>query len=242
MPEYTDSISGLLQNLNYDVCYNPSFIAQGSIISNLQHPNFVLIGGNNEDCMRRLADVHKSFIQNNADVHMMKPLEAEITKISLNCFITTKISFANMVGDLLVSKGLDPGTVLNAIGSDIRVGNKYLSYGYGFGGPCFPRDNRALSFYAKSQGHNFQLCKTTDRLNNQHLLYQYEKLKNKGEPVEFTFITYKDDSDILDESQKLKLAEMLARSGISVLIKEREHIIKKLKDHYSNMFEYVVKT
>jgi nucleotide sugar dehydrogenase len=239
MPEYTDSVIEKLEKLNYDVCYNPTFIAQGSIIQNLLYPNMVLIGGKCLDTMRMIDDIHRAFVKNNAPIHKLLPLEAEITKISINCFITTKISFANMIGDLLHSKGLNCDNVLNCVGSDTRIGNLYLKYGYGFGGPCFPRDNRALSCYAEENGFSFDLCKVTDKLNRGHLQYQYDMLMKTSDDIEFTYITYKDNSDILEESQKLKLAIMLADAGRKVVIKERPMVIMKLKEVYMDKFSYI---
>lgn len=241
MPEYTDTITEKLKEYNYDVCYNPTFIAQGSIIDNLINPNIVLIGGQSQDAIQIITDIHRNMVKNNSSVHTMSAFEAEITKISINCFITTKISYANMIGDLLQSKGVEPSIVLNAIGSDDRIGNKYLKYGYGFGGPCFPRDNRALKLYANTQGHDFELCSTTDNQNKYHLIHQYNSMKDSIEPIIFDYITYKDSSDILEESQKLKLACMLSEKGCKVIIKERKHIISKLKDDYGDIFEYIEK-
>lgn len=233
MPEYTDTLIDKFKqsNINIDICYNPTFIAQGSIIQNLINPELILIGGYSMDSMNVIENIHKQITNNNVSFHKMTPIEAEITKISINCFITTKISFANMIGDLLISKNINPDTALNAIGSDSRIGNKYLKYGYGFGGPCFPRDNRALNIYSKKTGFDFVLCQTTDYLNEQHLKNQFEQLKNNSS-VEFEYITYKDTSDILEESQKLKLALMLYDAGCKVIIRERAHIIEKLKTLY----------
>jgi UDPglucose 6-dehydrogenase len=239
MPEYTDSIAISLNELNYKVCYNPMFIAQGSIIHDLKNPPLILIGSDFDATALCLKKIHRSFATS-ANIHKMSRTEAEICKIAINCFITAKISYANMIGDLLHKKGFEPSSVLNAIGSDSRIGNKCLKYGHGFGGPCFPRDNRALYHYADSQGFAFELCKTTDNMNATHLLYQYHDMKNKNEQVVFTYITYKDDSDILEESQKLRLACMLAEDGCKVVIKERDHVINKLKELYKDMFEYVL--
>lgn len=240
MPEYTDSVYNKLNEYNYDICYNPTFIAQGSIIANLINPNLILIGGSNRESLDTIEAIHKTIVKNDTTFHKMTPLEAEITKISINCFITTKISFANMVGDLLMSKDINPEKVLDAVGADCRIGNRYLKYGFGFGGPCFPRDNKALNYYADSQGFNFQLCKSTDDLNKSHLLFQFNSLKDSNKPIEFTYITYKDNSDILEESQKLKLAVMLAEHGCKVIINERYYIIEKLKQQYGNVFEYII--
>jgi len=241
MPEYTDSIIKRFEAKNNShICYNPTFIAQGSIIENLINPELILIGGHSKYAMNKIESIHKQIIKNNAIIQHITPIEAEISKICINCFITTKIAFANMVGDLVVSKNIEPNNILNAIGSDSRIGNKYLGYGYGFGGPCFPRDNKAIYHYAKNNGFDFHLCETTDKLNNDHLQNQFQSIINKRvSNYEFTYVTYKDTSDILEESQKLKLALMLVDAGIKVTIKERFHVIEKLRNLYGNeKFDY----
>ena len=237
MPEYTDAVINNIEE-NIKICYNPTFIAQGSIIDNLTNPEIILLGSYSKKTTDIIQNIHKKIIKNNADIHIMTPIEAEIAKISINCFITSKITYANMIGDLLISKNINPSNVLNAIGSDTRIGNKYLSYGFGFGGPCLPRDNKALYIYSKNNNFNFRICETTDILNYEHLLFQFNSIIKYKTDYEFTYITYKDSSDILEESQKLKLAIMLVDAGINVTIKERSYIINILKDLYRNKFTY----
>lgn len=237
IPEYSNSIKDKLKDNNFTLCYNPSFIAQGSIIDNIINPDMILIGIDDDDnCenSNKIIDIYDKIIINN-DINkykIMKLFEAEITKLAINCFITTKISYANLIGDLISNKNYDPNIVLNAIGSDKRIGNKYFKYGYGFGGPCLPRDNKALLRYTKLNNFDFEICKINDKNNENHLLYQFEELKKSTEPIIFKYITYKDSSDILEESQKLKLAILLANNKNKVIIYERPQIIKILKDKY----------
>ena len=195
----------------------------------------------NEDNYNKIVDIYDKILINNNDktkYKKMNLLEAEITKLSINCFITTKITYANMIGDYLINKNCNPDIVLNAIGSDTRVGNKYFNYGFGYGGPCLPRDNKALYEYGKLNNYNFNICNINDINNSNHLLFQYEKLRNSNEPIEFRYITYKDTSDILEQSQKLELAILLAKNKNKVIIYERPYIIEILKDKYNNLFEY----
>ena len=239
--EYCDSIKEKLKSYNISLCYNPSFIAQGSIINNIINPDIILIGidddGNTN--YNKIVDIYdKILINDNGNYKRMNLLESEITKLSINCFITTKITYANMIGDYLINKNCDPDIVLNAIGSDTRIGNKYFNYGYGYGGPCLPRDNKALYEYGKQNNYNFNICNINDLNNSKHLLFQYEHLKNSKEPIEFKYITYKDTSDILEESQKLELALLLANNKNKVIIYERPNIIKILKNKYNDLFEY----
>jgi nucleotide sugar dehydrogenase len=245
IPEYCDSIKEKLKSNNYSLCYNPSFIAQGNIIDNIINPDIILIGlddnDNDNDNYNIIVNIYDKIVINNDKnkYKKMKLLEAEITKLSINCFITTKITYANMIGDYLVKKNCNADIVLNAIGSDSRIGNKYLNYGFGYGGPCLPRDNKALYEYGNQNKYNFNICNINDENNSNHLLFQFENLKNSIEPIEFKYITYKDTSYILEKSQKLELAILLANNKNKVIIYERPYIIKILKDKYNDLFKYI---
>ena len=239
MPNYCSTIHSKIKDYNYNICYNPSFISQGSIIANITCPDMILIGNDNSDNSDNsdLIELHKSIIKNKeTKFNIMNLLEAELTKISINCYITMKITYANLLGDLCKSLNCNPSIVLDAIGSDNRIGNKYFNYGYGFGGPCLPRDNKALFYFTnnnKNPNINFDICHIIDQNNKNHLLYQFDNLKESKEPIEFKYITYKETSDILEESQKLLLAIKLAEYGKKVIIYERPEIITILKNKYS---------
>lgn len=240
MPNYCNKILEKIKDYNYDICYNPSFIAQGSIINNIINPDFILIGIESNN-YSNIINIHKKIIEKDIKFKVMNLLEAELTKIAINCFITMKISYANLIGDFAKSLNCNPSIILDGIGTDSRIGNKYLNYGYGFGGPCLPRDNNALYNYFNKMNNdkniNFDICNITDRNNKNHLLFQFEELKDIKDPIEFHYITYKDSSDILEESQKLKLALLLLDNGNNVIIHERLEIIEilKTKYNYSNL-------
>ena len=147
-PGDCDFFEDRLSETGFDLYYNPEFIAQGSIVNDLRRSDMVLIGGSG----RHSKEIELIYgrIQRGykiPSIHFMSTKAAEITKIAVNCFLTTKISYANMLGQVLSMSGLgdEINGVLKAIGSDDRIGNKYLKFGFGFGGPCFPRDNRAFA-------------------------------------------------------------------------------------------------
>ena len=151
----------------------------------------------------------------------MSTKAAEVTKIAVNCFLTTKISYANMLGQVLTMSGMEDeiDNVLNSIGSDRRVGKKYLKYGFGFGGPCFPRDNRAFASYASKVGVDHNIGHVTDAFNEEHatFLKEYFIYKNKKKiPFFFNYLTYKPDTDILTESQQYRLCLNLLNEGYIV--------------------------
>lgn len=243
-PGYCDSISQKLNKYNYEIVYNPEFIAQGSILNDQLNPDFVLIGCQSIEGKNIVESLYLDLCQNNPTIHKMSLIEAEIAKIALNCFITTKIAYANMVGDIAVKLGASPDTILNAIGSDSRIGNKYLKYGFGFGGPCFPRDNRAFGIVCEENGIYPYISYATDKSNNAHLGYQIDefiqKNPNKTIPVTIKHVTYKINSDILEESQRLKFAEELQRLGYTVIIQDKLNVIEKLQGLYENTFKYEI--
>ena len=118
----------------------------------------------------------------------MSATAAELVKLAVNCFLTTKISYANMVGEVLALSGRSDEIdgVLKAIGSDSRIGKKFLNFGYGYGGPCLPRDNRSFAACAKKLGLDYDLGTTTDKFNNEHarflvcLLYTSPSPRDRG--------------------------------------------------------------
>ena len=239
MPGFCDSIKEKLADLNYDVSYNPEFIAQGTIIQNQENPDTVLIGEANVEIGNKLQEIYKKHTKNDPKICRMTPLEAEITKLSLNCFLTTKIAYTNMIGDIVDKAGGNPDVVLSAIGSDTRVGQKFLKYGFGYGGPCLPRDNRALGVYAKKIGLPAKISEATDSSNSDHLDFMVQRSK-ENKTIILEKVTYKPESTMLVESQKLKFADKLADLGGSVIIRERKSVIDELKKEFGEKFHYEI--
>ena len=210
-----------LEICGVDVFYNPEFIAQGSIIKDLRNADMVLIGGYGH----HIPVLEKIYYGIQGEpypyIHNMSTKAAELTKIAVNCFLTTKVSYANQVGQVMIKDGMESEVdiVLNAIGSDSRIGTKYLGFGFGFGGPCFPRAHRAFAAYARAVGVNHAIGETTDNFNNEHsnFLRDYYVNKNKGElPFCFKYLTYKPGIDILTESRPYDLALALLEEGYKV--------------------------
>lgn len=236
-----------LQSYGVSVIYNPEFIAQGSIIRDLTHADMVLIGGDNEEVMQTLSEMYKKIQVIKPVISTMSSTSAEIVKIAINCYMTTKISFANMIGEVLVLSGLEDEieSVLSSIASDSRIGSKYLKFGFGFGGPCLPRDNRAFGKYAEKLGLKYNLGTTTDDFNNEHAKFLKNYFINKNVdnlPFHFEYISYKRGTDILTESQQYKLCTDLLESGYEVYVSDNPHIIKQvevlLKNQYGDKIHF----
>jgi nucleotide sugar dehydrogenase len=224
-----------LNTAGVNVLYNPEFIAQGSIIKDIQTADMVLIGGTDQKSINSVISLYTELQSRDPNIHCMSLTAAEVVKIAVNCYLTTKISYANIVGQVLISAGLDNevDAVLSAIGSDTRIGKKYLNFGHGFGGPCLPRDNRSFGNYATSLGIDFNLGTQIDEFNKSHLgfLKQYYINKNIDNlPFYFKYVSYKESTDIFEESQQLALCKELLKDGFLVCIEDSYLINSYLKD------------
>jgi len=240
MPGYSDQLAQRLKPFGYTVTYNPEFIAQGSIIRDQQQPDQILIGEGDPEATELLKEVYARICVSNPGIHVMNRKSAEICKLATNCFLTMKISFANAIGDLAETTGAEPDKILAAIGSDTRIGEKYLRYGFGFGGPCFPRDNQALNKFARESGIPLKLSEATVAVNKEHLDFQFRKyMAENSDTIVLDYLTYKKGTDILEESQQLQLALMLVSAGKKVCIKESSHIRQKLETDYPGLFEFL---
>ena len=235
---------------NVKVFYNPEFIAQGTIINDLRNADMVLLGydvslGSDIPILKDIRRLYEKIQVNRTIVCTMSTTAAEITKIAINCFLTTKISYANMLGDLLHLAGCGDEIVgvLGAIGADTRIGRKYLNYGLGYGGPCLPRDNRAFAAFAKQLGLKYNLGFVTDAINEEHAAFVcnfYEKMNGKDLPFYFDFITYKKGTDILTESQQYRLCIDLLDRGHSVIIHNDKRVLNQVHDFLVEKYDHKV--
>ena len=235
-PGDVEQIQNKLSMFSIQVAYNPEFIAQGEIVKGLEESDIVLIGTEYNELANELIQIYEKIQITPVNAHIMSPKAAEITKIGINCFLTTKISYANMMGDILTKSNLgnEINSVLSAIGGDTRVGKKYMKYGFGFGGPCLPRDNRALGHYANELGMKLNLPLTVDDFNKEHAEFVknffIKQNPDKTIPFVMNYITYKRGTDILEESQQFKLCLDLLEEGYYVNVIEIDAVIKQLSE------------
>ena len=236
-----------LKDLNIDVFYNPEFIAQGTIIKDLRRADMVLIGGKRNETYDQLCELYNRIQEIPPKISIMSTTAAELVKLAVNCYLTTKISYANMVGQVMSLSGMEEEipTVLGAIGDDTRVGRRYLNFGFGFGGPCLPRDNRAFAAHAKQLGLDYNLGETTDNFNNEHATFLKENFIYKNIdnlPFYFDYVSYKKGTDILTESQQYKLCIDLLDDGYTVYINDNDAImdmiIKDLSEKYPDTVKF----
>ncbi len=207
---------------DFGFCYNPEFIALGNVIRGLLEPDLVLIGESDADSGAVLEAFYKKYNVNRPQISRMSLVSAELTKISLNSYITMKISFTNqlrMIAERFPKA--DIHSVLDAIGSDSRIGKKYLRAGLSYGGPCFPRDNRLVAYTARQVGLSAPLAEASDQVNETTKRDLLEKVKARiaeGNTVAVLGLSYKPDTYITEEAAGLYLAQQLKHQGFRVLV------------------------
>ncbi len=168
-----EAASGRKVGPDLGLCYNPEFIALGSVVRDMLFPDSILIGESDTKAGDMLQTIYLQMCENKPPVQRMNLVNAELTKISVNTYVTTKISYANMLADICDRMpGADVDAVTKALGADTRIGAKYLKGAMGYGGPCFPRDNVAFAAFARKIGARADVAEATDRINN----FQVERL------------------------------------------------------------------
>lgn len=214
--------SGRVIGQNVGLCYNPEFIALGSVVRDMLHPDFVLIGESDPHSGAKLEELYRTVIGSKPRVVRMNFINAEITKISVNTFVTTKISYANMIADVCDRlTGADADVVTGALGLDARIGGRYLKGALGYGGPCFPRDNRAFARLARNVGALPVLAEATDEINRHQsvrLSALVERYLQPDARVAVLGLSYKPDTSVIEESASIELARRLTAHGYAVTV------------------------
>ena len=189
------------------ITYNPEFIALGNVIHGIIHPDFVMIGSQWPWAIEKLKKIYDRIISPVPIIQTMELKEAEIAKIALNSYVTMKISFANVIGEIAEKYKVNPDHITRAIGCDKRIGHMFFKAGSAYGGPCFPRDNRAFKMIAKDIPN---YAGKTDEINK----YQTDRLVKKLKKYKYITIwgmSYKNGTSITEESAGSKLKEELEK-------------------------------
>lgn len=242
-----EKTSGKSCGRDFGVAYNPEFIALGSVLHDFLNPDFILIGEMNKKDGDILENIYKKTCENNPRFARMSPLNAEITKISLNCYITTKITFANSLAPLCEKvKGADAGIITQALGLDSRIGSKYIKPGLGYGGPCFPRDNVAFSAFARRLETKAKLAEMVDEVNREQIQRVVGRVndilsktrKNKDRiRIAILGLSYKPNTPIIEDSQALSITQVLTAEGYNVRVYDTQ-ALENARGVLGNTVEY----
>ncbi len=200
-----EAYSGKRCGPDFGLCYNPEFIALGSVIHDMLNPDMILIGESDERSGAMLEEFYAGVCESGPRIQRMNFVNAELTKIAVNTYVTTKISYANMLAEVCESiPGADVDMVTAAIGCDSRIGRKYLKGALGYGGPCFPRDNIAFSALARSNGAPALLAEATDQVNRRQVdrlvSVVASRLTSDGTAA-ILGLSYKPNTEVIEESQ-----------------------------------------
>jgi UDPglucose 6-dehydrogenase len=214
--------SGKRCGQDFGLCYSPEFIALGTVIRDFYNPDFFLIGESDMHAGDLLTKLYGSVCKNSPPVARMNFINAEITKLAVNTYITTKISYANMLARLCEKlPEADVNVVTDALGLDSRIGPKYLKGAVSYGGPCFPRDNRAFAALAMRSGAFSDLAEATDRFNRAQISCIAKTIqghRKDNEEIGILGLTYKPNTDVVEEAFGLLLAQELSSANLPVVV------------------------
>src|ERR1700693_5832423 len=217
-----EEITGKKCGPGFGLCYNHEFVALGNVVHDMLNPDMILIGESDDRSGAILEEFYQGVCESDPRIRRMNFVNAELTKLSVNTFVTTRISYANMLAQVCETlPGADVDVVTSAIGCDTRIGQKYLKGALGYGGPCFPRDNIAFSALARANGVPALLAEATDELNRRQVPRLTEIVRSrlpKGGTVGVLGLSYKPDTEVIEESQGLELAKYLASIGFKVVV------------------------
>jgi UDPglucose 6-dehydrogenase len=215
-------VSGRKVGIDVGLCYNPAFIALGNVLEGLLHPDFVLIGESDQHAGDMLEAVCRGVVGKGTSITRMNFINAELTKIAVNTYVTMKISFANMLSEICGRlAGADVDVVTDAIGRDSRIGKKYLRGATAYGGPCFPRDTIAFATMARQAGTAADLAEATDAVNARQTPRLRALIADRlpaGSRLAVLGLSYKPHTLEVERSPGVDLAAALAEAGYHVTV------------------------
>jgi UDPglucose 6-dehydrogenase len=210
------------EKAEYDVASNPEFLKEGAAIDDFLKPDRIVIGVESERAEKIMRRLYKPFLLNNHPIYFMDIPSAEMTKYAANAMLATKISFMNDVARLCELVGADVNMVRRGIGSDTRIGNKFIYPGTGYGGSCFPKDVKALIRTGAENKHRLAILEAVEAVNERQKSILYEKIQNhygtdlKGKTIAIWGLSFKPQTDDMREAPSLVLIGKLLAAGAQV--------------------------
>lgn len=206
----------------FDVVSNPEFLREGVAVDDFMKPDRVVIGASSDRARKLMGELYAPFVRQGNPVIFMDEKSAELTKYAANSFLATKISFMNEIAQLCERLGADVDMVRRGIGSDERIGKRFLFPGIGYGGSCFPKDVQALIKSAEEVSYNFAILKSVEEVNEKQKLHLMPKIeaffKNdlKGKHFALWGLAFKPNTDDIREAPALYLIEALTKAGATI--------------------------
>jgi len=243
------ALSGRGSDLAFDVASNPEFLKEGAAIDDFMKPDRIVVGVSSakaEEIMHRL---YKPFVLNGHPIIFMDIPSAEMTKYAANAMLATKISFINDIANLCEIMGADVNLVRKGIGSDPRIGNKFIYPGIGYGGSCFPKDVKALAKTAAENGHRMRILEAVEAVNEDQKAVLFNKVMNrfagniKGKTFAMWGLSFKPKTDDMREAPSLVIIEKLLAQGAKVVaydpvaMNEAKHTLGDTVKYTENEYE-----
>lgn len=206
----------------FDVASNPEFLKEGAAIDDFMKPDRIVIGIDSDKAQKIMDNLYRPFTLNGHPVIFMDIPSAEMTKYAANAMLATKISFMNDIANLCDKVGADVNYVRKGIGSDPRIGNKFIYPGIGYGGSCFPKDVKALARTGRENGHAMRILEAVEAVNDDQKSVLFSKISTyfggdlQGKTIAFWGLSFKPNTDDMREAPSIVLANLLLKAGVNV--------------------------
>ena len=216
------SLSARGVDFGFDVASNPEFLKEGAAIDDFMKPDRIVVGVDSDDAKAIMDRLYRPFTLNGHPVIFMDIPSAEMTKYAANAMLATKISFMNDIANLCEIMGADVNLVRKGIGTDPRIGNKFIYPGIGYGGSCFPKDVKALARTGRENGHTMRILEAVEDVNNDQKSVIFNKINAyfggdlKGKTIAFWGLSFKPNTDDMREAPSVVIANLLLEAGASV--------------------------
>lgn len=227
----------------FDVVSNPEFLREGVAVDDFMKPDRIVIGAQSERAKKMLTELYAPFVRQGNPILFMDLRSAELTKYAANAFLATKISFMNEVAQMCEKLGADVDMVRKGIGSDDRIGRRFLFPGIGYGGSCFPKDVKALRHSARQVGYQFRILDAVEEVNDKQKLHLVEKIKAyykndlKGKKFALWGLAFKPNTDDIREAPALYIIDALTAAGASLCVYDPE-AMKNVEKLLGDKVEY----
>ncbi|MCF0219983.1 MAG: UDP-glucose/GDP-mannose dehydrogenase family protein [Muribaculaceae bacterium] len=210
-------------DIPFDIASNPEFLKEGAAIKDFMSPDRVVVGTDSQRARVLMERLYRPFMMNSFRVIFMDITSAEMTKYAANSMLATRISFMNDIANLCELVGADVNMVRTGIGSDARIGRKFLYSGCGYGGSCFPKDVKALINIGKQHGYHMRVIEAVEEVNEKQKQIVFDKLKRalgslKGKRIAVWGLAFKPETDDMREAPSLVVIDLLLKEGAEVVV------------------------
>jgi len=214
----------------FDVVSNPEFLREGAAVEDFMKPERVIVGTQSQQAAQMMTRLYEPFVRSGNPIIVMDERSSELTKYAANAMLATKITFMNEIANICEKVGADVDNVRRGIGTDSRIGKRFLFAGIGYGGSCFPKDVQAIHYTAEQNGYNFQILDSVMKVNENQKISIVEKMKEyygdslKGKTVGIWGLSFKPETDDIREAPSLYITDELAKMGVQMKAYDPEAI------------------